>query len=87
MQITNAISIQSDVQVFFDKGKNPYYGLFVSNIPGDLLRSFDTCFATDEYSGCEVAAKADEITVSGNGLANTFGVLEDILSFRSLVQH
>ena len=85
-QITNAVSVQSDVEVFFDDGKNPYFGLFVSSIPGDLLRSFDACFAIDAYSGCEVVAHADRITVSGHVVGNTIRVLEDILSFRPLSQ-
>ena len=86
VQITNAVSVHSEVNVFFDKGKNPYYGLFISSIPGDLLRSFDACFAVDEYSGCEVIAHADGITVSGHIVTNTIRVLEDILSFRPLLQ-
>jgi hypothetical protein len=85
-QITNAMSVQSEVKVFFVKGKNPYYGFFIRSIPGDLLRSFDACFAVDEYSGCEVVAHADGITVSGHVVTNTIRVLEDILSFRPQFQ-
>ena len=84
MSISNATSIESDVKVFFKEKNNPYYGLFMRNIPGDLIQSFDACFAVGECSGCRVEAGVDGVTVYGQGIGNTFDVLKDILSFRSL---
>ena len=84
MSISNAASIESDVKVFFTEKNNPYYGLFMRNIPGDLIRSFDACFVVDECSECRVEAGVDGITVYGKGIADTFDVLKNILSFRPL---
>lgn len=74
----------SQVRVYFERKSNPYYGLFVHCMPGDLLKSFDVSFVVGRETNCEVTADVDGVWINGRNIIGTFKTLDDILSFRPL---
>lgn len=82
---SGAVAARLGVIVSFGEGAgNPYFGFFVSRVPGDLLENFEVRFLLDRRSTCHIEAGADHVTVDARSVVDFAHALSAVLSLHAL---
>ncbi|MBL8822813.1 MAG: hypothetical protein JNJ77_09520 [Planctomycetia bacterium] len=80
-RVTSAKSVSLSIIVSFEKNeKNPYYGLFVRQLPEKFLKTFQATFVLSEKSTCRIEAGVDSVNVEGKSAAEVFDALRQVIS-------
>jgi hypothetical protein len=84
-RLVKPTSLQCGLKISFENGaKNPYYGVFVSRVPPELLQDFQVAFRLAARSSCRVEAGKDHVNIESTSLSELFDALSEVLSLKAL---
>jgi len=79
LERTKSTLTNVDIDINFEKNKNPYEGLFVKKLPIEKIKNFSVKI---ELNNSLVEAKKDKIKISGKNLNKVLFVLDKIVNLK-----